>query len=116
MRRMAPGFNVARARNLLRLRRWQHGQSLDNFDVIRAGYGNLGLPRWLDSYRLRGLSDTLRVIASMTSPRLDESISKVRNGWSTIYYAQGALNGTRGAGGPGEVLKFAEMVRRVGIT
>ncbi|MBX3178253.1 MAG: 3-deoxy-D-manno-octulosonic acid kinase [Candidatus Hydrogenedentes bacterium] len=62
-RRMARVSHVARARNLLRLRRSleKHGQSLDNFDVIRAGYGNLGLPRWLDFlYRLRGLfSDTL---------------------------------------------------------
>lgn len=54
----------------------------------------------------------------MTSPRLDESISKVRNGWSTIYYAQGAsLNGILAAlAAPGEVLKDSRkcVVRRVG--
>ncbi len=59
-----PLSNLARARNLFRLRRSleKHGRSLDNFDSILEGYGKLGLPRWLSGlYRIRGgVSDTLR--------------------------------------------------------
>jgi len=59
-----PLSNLARARNLLRLRRSleKHGRSLDNFEAILEGYGKLGLPRWLSGlYRIRGMvSDTLR--------------------------------------------------------
>jgi 3-deoxy-D-manno-octulosonic acid kinase len=59
-----PLSGLARARNLLRLRRSleKHGRSLDNFDSILEGYGKLGLPRWLSGlYRIRGVvSDTLR--------------------------------------------------------
>lgn len=54
----------------------------------------------------------------MTTPRINESISRVRNGWSTIYYARGvSLNGIVDAlASPGEVLKASEkyIVRRVG--
>jgi 3-deoxy-D-manno-octulosonic acid kinase len=59
-----PLSGLARARNLLRLRRSleKHGRLLDNFDSILEGYGKLGLPRWLSGlYRIRGVvSDTLR--------------------------------------------------------
>lgn len=55
---------IARARNLLRLRRSleKHGHSLDNFTTICEGYGKLGLPVWLVSlYRFRGMvSDALQ--------------------------------------------------------
>ena len=59
-----PPSDLARARNLLRFRRSldKHGQSLDNFDTIREGYGKLGLPWWLSAlYRFRGtVSDALQ--------------------------------------------------------
>lgn len=58
-----PPSDLARARNLLRLRRSleKHGQSLDNLIPIGEGYGKLGLPVWLASlYRFRGMvSDAL---------------------------------------------------------
>lgn len=63
-RMVKPLSDLARTRNLLRLRRSleKHGRSLDNFDSILEGYGKLGLPRWLSGlYRIRGVvSDTLR--------------------------------------------------------
>lgn len=62
-RRLPALSDLARARNLLRLRRSleKHGRSLDNFNTIREGYGKLGLPTWVSSlYRLRGMvSDAL---------------------------------------------------------
>ncbi len=48
---------MARARNLLRLRRSfeKHGRPLDNFHTFLEGYGSIQIPRWLDwLYRLRG--------------------------------------------------------------
>lgn len=53
-----PVSRLGRRRNMLRLRRSleKHGRSLDNFTSILAGYGELGLPRWLSClYRLRGM-------------------------------------------------------------
>lgn len=54
----------------------------------------------------------------MTSPRLDDSIVKVRTGWSTVYHVRGAsLNGiVEALATPGDVLKASDkcVVRRVG--
>lgn len=54
----------------------------------------------------------------MTTPRIDDSIAKVKNGWSTIYYVPGtSLNGiVEALQTPGEVLKASDksLVRRVG--
>ena len=56
-------FDVARARNLLRLRRSfeKHGLTLDNFAMFMNGYGVVRIPRWLDwIYRVRGASAQYR--------------------------------------------------------
>lgn len=48
---------LGRCRNLLRFRRSleKHGLSLDNFDSILQGYGDLGISPWLSAlYRIRG--------------------------------------------------------------
>lgn len=54
----------------------------------------------------------------MTSLRLDDSISSLRKGWSTVYYAQGVSPDAvlEALQAPGEVLKTSEkfVVRRVG--
>lgn len=54
----------------------------------------------------------------MTTPCIDESISRVRNGWSTIYYSRGvSLNGILEAlASTGDILKASDKctVRRVG--
>lgn len=56
-RRGRPVSTLGRCRNLLRFRRSleKHGLSLDNFDSILQGYGDLGISPWLSAlYRIRG--------------------------------------------------------------
>jgi 3-deoxy-D-manno-octulosonic acid kinase len=55
-----------RARNLLRLRRSfaKRGLSLDAYETIRAGYGPLPIPSWLDVlYRLKGRASDLLALS-----------------------------------------------------
>ena len=56
-RRGRPVSALGRCRNLLRFRRSleKNGLSLDNFDQILQGYGDLGISPWLSAlYRIRG--------------------------------------------------------------